>query len=73
MPLTNPFLTLMYLLIIALPLLGALFAGFGGRWLGGAGASRVTTVGVATSFLLSLVVFYEVALSHSPVLIRLNP
>jgi NADH-ubiquinone oxidoreductase chain 5 len=63
----------MYLLILALPLTGALLAGFFGHRLGGAGAARVTTGALALTFILSANAFFEVALSHSPVLIRLSP
>jgi len=63
----------MYLLILALPFTGALLAGFFGHRLGGAGAARVTTGALALTFLLSANAFFEVALSHSPVLLRLSP
>lgn len=63
----------MYLLIIFLPLIGTALAGLGGRWIGGFGAGRVTTFGVAISFILSLFAFYDVALNQSPTLIRLGP
>lgn len=63
----------MYLLIVFLPLLGTILAGFGGRWIGGFGAGRITTFGVGISFLLSLFAFYDVALTQSPALIRLGP
>jgi NADH:ubiquinone oxidoreductase subunit 5 (subunit L)/multisubunit Na+/H+ antiporter MnhA subunit len=60
---------LMYLLIIIFPLLGSLFAGGFGRFLGFRGAALITTSCVFLSFLYSLFVFYEVALSGSPVYI----
>lgn len=63
----------MYLSIVALPLLSTFFSGFCGRWIGGRGAGYLSTAAVATSFFLSCVVFYEVALNQSPCLIRLNP
>ncbi len=63
----------MYLLIIFFPLRNTLLAGFGGRWIGGSGAARFTTVGVAISFILSLYAFYEVALCHAPTLVRIGP
>lgn len=37
----------MYLLIISLPLLGSVTAGFGGRYLGARGAAVITTCSVA--------------------------
>ena len=63
----------MYLLLLVLPLVGTVLAGFGGRWLGGAGAARITTSGIALTFLLACAVFPEVALAHSPTLLRLTP
>ena len=49
------------LLAIALaPLLGSLIAGLFGRQIGRAGASTVTIIGVAISFILSCVVFLDV-------------
>lgn len=63
----------MYILIIALPFFGTLFAGLGGRWVGGLGAGRITLACVASSFLLSLYSFYEVALNQSPCTISLAP
>ncbi len=53
--------------------MGTIIAGFGGPWIGGEGASRITIAGVLSSFLLSLYAFYEVALCHSPCLIRIAP
>ena len=63
----------MYLLLIFLPLRGTLFAGFGGRWIGGINAGRITTLGISITFFLSLFVFYEVALCQAPTLIRISP
>ena len=45
-----------YLAIVLAPLLGAIVAGLFGRRIGRAGAHWVTILGVATSFLLSLIV-----------------
>ena len=50
----------MYLNIIFLPLCGSIFAGIGGRWLGGKGSCVVSTTCLALSGLLSLFAFYEV-------------
>lgn len=60
----------MYLLIVLLPLLGSLFAGFTSRFLGYRGAALVTTSCVFLSFLCSTLAFYEVALCASPVYIH---
>ena len=53
----------MYLLIILLPLMASLVAGLCARFLGYRGAALITTLSVCFSTLLSLVAFYEVALS----------
>ena len=63
----------MYLLLVALPLLGTLFTGFGGYWIGSLGAGRITLTCVALSFFLSIIIFYEVALLQTPCLIILAP
>ena len=63
----------MYLLLLVFPLVGTVLAGFGGRWLGGAGAARVATTGIVLTFLLACFAFSEVALAHSPTLLRLAP
>lgn len=63
----------MYLLIIALPLLGSIFAGFFGRFLGFRGAAVITIGCVSLSAMLSMLAFYEVALSGSPCSIQLAP
>lgn len=60
----------MYLLIVILPLLGSLFAGGLGRFVGFRGAALVTTSCVFSSFLCSTIAFYEVALCASPVYIN---
>lgn len=63
----------MYLLIITLPLLGSLIAGLFGRFLGFRGAALITTASVVASAILSLVAFYEVALSASICCFKLAP
>ena len=63
----------MYLLIIAFPLLGSIFTGFFGRFLGFRGAAVITIGCVSMSAILSIVAFYEVALSGSPCSIQLAP
>ena len=57
----------MYHAILFLPLIGAVLAGFFGRWLGDRGAQLVTCGAVVTSGLLSIVAFNQVALGHNPV------
>jgi len=49
-----------YLIIPLAPLIGAIVAGFFGRFIGRAGAHGVTILGVAVSFVCSLVVFFDV-------------
>lgn len=63
----------MYLLIVFLPLIGTLLGGGIGRFIGFRGSACITTTLVATSFLLSLVAFYEVGLSGSIVTLKLSP
>ena len=63
----------MYLLIVTLPLLGCATAGLFGRFLGSRGAAIVTTSCVGTSFLFSLVAFYEVALGGSACTLQFAP
>ena len=62
----------MYLLLVFLPLLGFCAAAGFGRGLGIRGAPIVTTTCVFTSFLLSCVVAYEVALCASPCYLSLG-
>ena len=63
----------MYLLIVLLPLLGSLFSGLFGFFLGFRGAIIVTTSTVLTSAILSMFAFYEVALLGKCVYIKLAP
>ena len=63
----------MYLSLIFLPLISTCISGFGGRWIGNFGAKIISTSCICFTFLCSLFAFYEVALCHSPVLIRVNP
>ncbi|MEN8802363.1 MAG: proton-conducting transporter membrane subunit, partial [Thiogranum sp.] len=51
-----------YLAIVLAPLLGAIVAGLFGKLIGRAGAHWVTILGVATSFVLSLVVFNHIVI-----------
>ncbi len=45
------------LAIIFLPLLGAIFGGFFGKWIGNKGSAFITTLSVFLTFILSLVMF----------------
>ena len=56
-----------YLAIPLASLLGALIAGFFGNKIGRAGAHWVTIIGVAVSFLLSLIVLKDVAFDGAPI------
>ncbi|MCL5668937.1 MAG: NADH-quinone oxidoreductase subunit L [Gammaproteobacteria bacterium] len=53
--------------IVLGPLAGAIIAGLFGRQIGRAGAHRVTILGVAVSFVLSLLVFRQIVLDDAPV------
>ena len=57
----------LYLAIPLLPLAGAIVAGLFGNQVGRAGAHWVTILGVAASFLLSLVAFNHVVFGDAPV------
>jgi len=61
----------MYLLIIFLPLIGSLTAGLFGNKIGSYGATRITTFCILLSGIFSYISFFDVALSQSPVYIRL--
>jgi proton-translocating NADH-quinone oxidoreductase chain L len=61
----------MYLLIIILPLFGAMLTGFMGRWLGHYGAAIFSTSCVIITFFLSLLLFYEVGLAGTSCFISL--
>jgi NADH-ubiquinone oxidoreductase chain 5 len=52
----------MYLLIVILPLLGSCVADAFGRFLSSRGTIIVTSMCDSLSFILSLIIFYEVAL-----------
>nr|WCH57960.1 NADH dehydrogenase subunit 5 [Hypnea marchantiae] len=53
----------MYLCIVLLPLLGALFSGLLGRWIGSKGSCILTTFCVLLSGVFSGIAFFEVGLS----------
>lgn len=63
----------MYLLIIALPLLGTLVTGLGGRWIGRKGSNVFSTTCVVLCFFFSSVAFFEVGLCGVPCHISLSP
>jgi len=62
----------MYILILALPLLGSIFSGLLGRKLGVTGSQIITTILLCIASFLSIIAFYEVGLSGSPVMLNLN-
>ena len=62
----------MYLSILLLPFRGSIFAGLRGRAIGTTGAQIVTTGCISITCVLSLIAFYEVSLSGSPVSVQLS-
>ena len=62
----------MYLAIIILPFLGSIFAGLRGRTLGTTGSQIITTGSIIITIIFTLIAFYEVGLSGSPVSINLG-
>jgi NADH-quinone oxidoreductase subunit L len=56
----------MYSLIVFLPLLAAVIAGFTGRWIGDRGAQLVTCGAVVLSAILSVIAFINVAVGGEP-------
>nr|AIB08258.1 NADH dehydrogenase subunit 5 [Neoporphyra perforata] len=63
----------MYLLIVALPLVGTLATGLGGRWIGRKGANVFSTSCVIICCFLSLVAFFEVGLCGVPCYLSISP
>ena len=61
----------MYLLFIFLPLLSSLIAGLFGRFIGGKGACFLTVNCLLFTFLISLLIFFEVAFMNCCVYIKL--
>uniref|UniRef100_A0A4D6BM09 NADH-ubiquinone oxidoreductase chain 5 n=1 Tax=Balbiania investiens TaxID=111861 RepID=A0A4D6BM09_9FLOR len=61
----------MYLLIVMLPLFGAIISGLGGRWIGRYGSCLLSTTCVILSFLLSVLAFYEIGFGGAPCYITL--
>src|SRR3546814_14637925 len=60
-------------LIVLLPLLGAIIAGFFGRVIGDRGAMMVTCSLLLASAALSCIVFYDVAFAHTAWVTELFP
>lgn len=60
----------MYTILLTLPFIGSLLAGFIGRKLGAIGAQLITTTCLCISAILAIVAFYEVALAGSPVILE---
>ena len=61
----------MYSAIVFLPLLGALFAGFGGRWVGARASYLVTCTFLVISALLSWVSLYQIGLQGETVSVKI--
>ena len=61
----------MYLVFVFLPLLSSLTSGLFGRKIGSNGSSIITVFCIFVTFLLSLLIFFEVALSNCCVYIKL--
>jgi len=62
----------MYLLVIFFPIMGALIAGFFGRYVGRYGSIIISTSCMFLSFIVSLFIFFEVSLSNSVCMIKLT-
>lgn len=63
----------MYLTILILPLLGAIFTGFFGRFFGFFGSSLLALTCIFLSFSLSLISFFEIGLSNTVVYLIIKP
>jgi hypothetical protein len=57
----------MYLVLIFIPLLASIFSGFFGRKLGVSGAQWITCITVIFTTLISILIFFEVAINNIPV------
>ena len=62
---------LMYLLVLVLPLCGAMVAGLFGRTIGSKGAGTVTSGCMVLSATVAGLIFYESAVNGSPAYLRL--
>ncbi len=63
----------MYLFIVFSPLLSTIITGLTSHWIGKLGAKIISPRGIFFSLILSIYAFYDIVLSHSPVLIRISP
>jgi hypothetical protein len=61
----------MYLAILVLPLIGSIISGLLGRKIGTTGSHIITITCLSIASLLAAILFYEVGLCHSPVIIKL--
>ena len=61
----------LYTALVFLPLAGAIIAGLFGRILGDRGSQAVTLIGITTSALLSVYVFFDVTGNNNPVVVDL--
>jgi len=59
----------MYLTIVLLPLITAIFSGFGGNLYGKSGVQLLTSIGVGTSFLLSCYTFKKIGIDGDIILV----
>ena len=57
----------MYLAIIVLPLLGSIVSGFFGRKVGVMGAQFITSLCIAITTCMAILIFYEAGLNGIPV------
>ena len=62
----------MYILILLLPLMSSIFSGLFGRKLGTSGSQIISTTLLTITTCCTLIAFYEIGLSNSPVIITLN-
>lgn len=61
----------MYLLVIFLPLLSSLSVGLCGRWLGFYGSCIISVTCLSLSFIISILIFFEISLNNYVVFINL--
>lgn len=62
---------MMYILVLLIPLLGALVSGLLGRKIGEKGAGVLTSSCLTISFIVSCYIGHEVILNHSTTFIKL--
>src|SRR5215469_14397624 len=61
----------MYLAVLVLPLIGSIISGFLGRKIGITGSHIMTISCLSVASILATILFFEVGLCHSPVIIKL--